>query len=248
MEKSSVRVKSLAVNESFTCWRCLERCTASGSHSYKPADQPASSLQALRILCQHLHSLGPLFIPSIVSLGDFQSARVWAYVCICVLIYDFVCVIECVCVRARLNTHVSSWLFATAGNLGLSADDGGKADTFSPCLHYTHIHTSFPLPHLFTDSRKTHTGSHTVHCPCPFISWTPRTMHKPVCHFFLLNIVSDNSHQCCIKCVHIWIVVIVLSCRHNCSYYSRHWALSNISVNLGDLKIWGWVYIQIHIH
>lgn len=115
-------------------------------------------------------------------------------------------------------------------------------------LHtYTHLFPLAPLVHR--QQKDTHRQSY---CPLSLSFYLLDTKNnaQTCMSLFLLNIVSDNSHQCCIKCVHIWIVVIVLSCRHNCSYYSRHWAnvLSNISVNLGDLKIWGWVYIQIHIH
>lgn len=74
----------------------------------------------------------------------------------------FVHVCMCVCVHAwhmSVHTHVSSWLFATAGDLSVSADDEEKSDTF----------LSLNL--------------HTAHLTYTCIAWRTRTKHKPECHF-----------------------------------------------------------------
>ncbi len=162
----------MAVNESLTCWCWLGCCTASRSESNEPADQPASVLQTLRILCQHWHNLGPSSVPCIVSLEDLQHAQVWAYILICVLTC-IVCV--CVCARARLSTRVSSWLFGTAVDLRLSADDEGKSDTLSASVFITHIYTPLSSCPTCSQTRDTHTHTQrSFYIHCPVILWRPR--------------------------------------------------------------------------
>lgn len=146
----------------------------------------------------------PFFIPCIVSrwFPKWFQARVWAYVSIYVLIFDFVCVIVCafVCVLGwalvcqadcsrQLGT--SDWAPMTRGNQILSL-------SLSSLHTYTHLFPLVPLIHKQQKHIPTqaHTSIHTAHCTCTFIPWITRTIHKYVCHI-LLNILSDNSHQCC---------------------------------------------------
>lgn len=108
------------------------------------------------------------FTAFIVSLGDFQSARMPAYVCVCALSYDLVCVFVCmfVCVPGWALMCQDDCL----GQLGTSDSapmTRGNQILPSPCLLYTHILTSFPPCPTCSQTTESgrHTGIHSVQCP-----------------------------------------------------------------------------------
>ena len=109
------------------------------------------------------------FTAFIVSLGDFQSARMPAYVCVCALSYDFVCVCLYVCLYAcqaeRSCVKMTVW-----DSWGPRTQHRwrGEIRYFSPPVFFTHIYSplSPPCPTCSqTTGSHRHTGIHSVQCP-----------------------------------------------------------------------------------
>lgn len=175
-----------------------QRCTSTGSEASKsvgPTCRLTSGPQTSTV-CPPSHNLGP-FCP-------FSWFPKCAVVSVCLFVYlpIIVCLCICVCVyvHARLTTHVSSWLFATAGTPD-SASMTRRNQILSLSVFITP--SPFPLVPLVCRQQK-HTDTRIFRLSPVLLS--KKNAHAPVTLLFL-------SLQYCIKCVRcILIVVAVLRC------------------------------------